>query len=247
VSKTYNFEGTCLSVDPPPYAVPPYQYRNNEMFTLKVEVDPAYLLALVPEPLVVNEDNIMVIYIGWLHVTEPKAVTYGEAGIMVPVSLGDRVGTYMPVLYLDEVELLTSGREVWGFPKFRGDVTFHRSDKGVSASVSDSGTNIIEMQMDFQRSGDPIPVYDREHFLLKSIPAVSGEGFDIRQINTCRVRDDNRKEILEGQADLRLRSTNDNPLGDIPIKNIVSSVYTVGDIVLDQGEVIYDYLACDGG
>jgi acetoacetate decarboxylase len=245
VSKPYNFEGTSLSVDPPPYAVPPYQYRDNEMFTLKVEVDPAYLRALVPEPLVVNEDNIMVIYIGWLHVTQPKAVTYGEAGIMVPVSLGDRVGTYMPVLYLDEVELLTSGREVWGFPKFRGDVTFQRDEKGVSASVSEGDTTIIEMQMDFQGSGEPIPVYDREHFLLKSIPSVSGEGFDVRQINTCRVRNDNRKEILEGEAQLQLRSTEANPLGEIPIKKLLSSVYTVGDIVLDQGEMVYDYLASD--
>jgi acetoacetate decarboxylase len=239
----FDFSGTHLGVDAPPYAMPPYQYRNNEMFTLKVETDPAYLRALVPQPMVVNTDNILVIYIGMLHVTEPAQITYGEAGIMVPVTLGERAGTFMPVLYLDEVELLTSGREVWGFPKFRGEISFSREKNAVEARVRDAGVEIIHMQMDFQHEGQPIPVYDREHFLLKSIPSVDGKGFDVRQINTCKVRNDDRKEIREGQAALTLRSTSKNPLGDIPIKAIVSSVYTVGDIILDRGEVIHDYLA----
>ena len=162
---------------------------------------------------------------------------------MVPVTLDGRSGTYLPVLYLDEVELLTSGREVWGFPKFPAKVFFQRTENGVAARVTESGVNIMELQMDFKDAGVPIPVYDREHFLLKSIPSVDGKGYDVRQINTCRVRNDQRKEIWEGKADLTLRSTDKNPLGAIAIKRIVSSVYTVGDIILDTGEVIHDYLA----
>ena len=115
----YNFSGTNLSFEQPPYAMPPYVYRDNEMFTIVLKTDPELLRTLVPEPLEPNADNIMVIYIGWLHIEEPKHITYGEAGIMIPTSFGDRLGTYMPILYLDEMETLTSGREIWGFPKFR--------------------------------------------------------------------------------------------------------------------------------
>ncbi len=237
------FSGAQFGVGAEPYAIPPYQYRDNEMFTLKVVTDPDYLRALVPEPLVVNAENILAIYVGMLHVTEPTQISYGEAGIMIPVTLGARSGTFMPVLYLDEVELLTSGREFWGFPKFRGEIAFSRDDDGVEARVTDAGVDIIHMQMGFERHGEPIPVYDREHFLLKSIPSVDGKGHDVRQINTCRVRNDQRKEIWEGKADLTLGSTIKNPLGDIPVKEIVTSVYTVGDIILDRGEVIHDYLA----
>ena len=239
----YDLSDSNFSTAAPPYAVPPYQYRDNEMFTLKVEVDPDYLRALVPEPLEVSGDSLMAIYVGCLHVVEPTTITYGEAGIMVPVSLGERVGTYMPVLYLDEIELLTSGREVWGFPKFAGSVQFRRDANSVTASVSDGGITLIDMHMDFERQGEPIPVYDREHFLLKSIPSVSGEGYDLRQINTCRVRNDHRKEIWEGDASLQLRSNAKNPLGEIPLRRVISSVYTVGDILLDRGEVIHDYLS----
>lgn len=238
-----NFRGTSFSVGRPPYAMPPYQYRNNEMFTLQVETDPDYLRSLVPEPMVPNLDNLLVIYVGSLHVSEPSQISYGEAGLMVPVTLNGRSGTYLPVLYLNEIELLTSGREVWGFPKFPASVFFERDERGVQARVTESGVNIMELQMDFRKAGFPIPVYDREHFLLKSIPSVDGKGYDVRQINTCRVRNDQRKEIWEGDANLELRSTDKNPLGDIPIKRIASSVYTVGDIILDTGELIYDYLA----
>ena len=31
-------------------------------------------------------------------------------------------------------------------------------------------------------------------------------------------------------------------MGEVPIKSIVSSIYTIGDIILDRGEVIHDYL-----
>ena len=51
------------------------------------------------------------------------------------------------------------------------------------------------------------------------------------------------KEIWGGQAELNLASSARNPLGDIPINKVISSVYTVGDITLDNGEVIHDYLA----
>ncbi|MFT4520604.1 MAG: acetoacetate decarboxylase [Halioglobus sp.] len=241
----YNFRGTNFGVDRPPYPVPPYQYRNNEMFTLKVETQADYLRALVPEPMQPNAENILVIYIGSMNVTEPSTVSYGEAGMMVPVTLGERAGTYLPVLYLNEVQLLTSGREVWGFPKFEGQVYFEKSNEGVEARVREGDVDIMHMQMNFETAGEPIPIYDREHFLLKSIPSVDGKGHDIRQINSCRVRNDQRKEIWEGRADLTLRSTAASPLGDIPIKQIVSSVYTVGDIILDTGEMVHDYLAPD--
>jgi acetoacetate decarboxylase len=239
----YNFRGTNFSVDRPPYAMPPYQYRDNEMFTLKVETDAEYLRALVPEPMQVNSENLLVLYIGSLHVAEPKAIDYCESGIMVPVTLNGRNGTYMPVLYLSNVELLTSGREVWGFPKFPATIRFNRNEASVEASVMESDVEIMHMKMDLQHSGNPIPVFDREHFLLKSIPSVDGRGYDVRRINSCAVRNDHRKEIWEGQADLALHSTANNPLGDIPIHRVVSSVYTVGDIILDQGELVHDYLA----
>jgi acetoacetate decarboxylase len=243
IMNKYNLRGTHFRADSPSYAMPPYQYRNNEMFTVKLETDPEYLRALVPEPMVVSDENLLVIYIGALHVTEPVVIDYGEAGIMVPVTLGKRSGTYMPVMYLDNVELLTSGREVWGFPKFPGEISWQKNDTGVEASVTIEGAELIHMQMDFQRSGTPVPIFDREHFLLKSVPSVDGKVHDVRQINSCGVRNDHRKEIWEGEVDLTLRSNADNPLGDIPIKRIVSSVYTVGDIILDKGELIHDYLS----
>jgi acetoacetate decarboxylase len=38
------------------------------------------------------------------------------------------------------------------------------------------------------------------------------------------------------------RSGEFDPLGDIPVLEIVSGSYTVGDMIFDTGKVIHDYL-----
>ncbi len=66
-----DFRGTSFSVGRPPYAMPPYQYRGNEMFTLQVETDAGYLRSLVPEPMV-NEGTgaVKILDDGWTVVTQ---------------------------------------------------------------------------------------------------------------------------------------------------------------------------------
>ncbi|MEO2170062.1 MAG: acetoacetate decarboxylase family protein [bacterium] len=238
-----DFSGTNLSVDQVPYAVPPYTYQDSEMFTITVRTTPEALAMMVPKPLVPQAGNRLILYVGMLNVVEPVVITYGEAGIMIPVSFGERMGTYMPALYLDEIEMLTAGREVWGFPKFGGDIALKREGNRVEAYIKDGDVTLIGASMKFDGPGEKPPVYDREHFLLKSIPSVDGKGYDVRQINTCLVRNDTRKEVQVGRPELALASTIKNPLGDIPVEEILTSVYSVGDMILDKGELVYDYLA----
>ena len=44
-----DYAGTHLPSDPPPYAVPPYLYQNNEMFTITIRTDREVLRALARE------------------------------------------------------------------------------------------------------------------------------------------------------------------------------------------------------
>jgi acetoacetate decarboxylase len=238
-----NFSGTNLSsVDVQPYAMPPYVYRDCEMLSVVIRSTPEVMRDLVPELLVPNSDNYLVLYVGLFNVTKPAKISYSEAGIMIPVTFGDREGTYMPVLYLDESEMLTGGREVWGFPKFFADVEYTREENSVTATVNSEGTTLISAHMQLDKRGEAPPMHDHEHFLLKSIPSPTGVGFDVRQINTCLVRDDNRRDLFEGPVELTLDSTKSNPLGNIQIEEIVVGYCNKGDLILDVGEVIHDFL-----
>jgi acetoacetate decarboxylase len=50
------------------------------------------------------------------------------------------------------------------------------------------------------------------------------------------------KEIYKGNATLELGTSSTDPLGKIPILQIVRAEYVVMDGVLDYGDVLYDYL-----
>jgi acetoacetate decarboxylase len=50
------------------------------------------------------------------------------------------------------------------------------------------------------------------------------------------------KELHSGKGTLVFQSSNLDPLGEIPIVQIMKSEYSVSDLVLDYGEVLFDYL-----
>jgi acetoacetate decarboxylase len=240
------FEGTHLSSTTPPYAMPPFTYEDNEMLTITFKTWPDVLRALVPEPLVVNPDSLMTIYVGTLNIVDPEQVSYCEAGILIPASYGDKEASFMPVLYLDKALPISIGREVWGFPKFQADFGLEVGTGVVHASVVKEGTTLIDATLHVGESVPPTASPPASVFLLKSIPSAEGSStYDVKRLTTAVIRGGMDSEVRPGEATLRLGSTASDPLGSIPVLEVVSGVYTVGGFVLDYGEVVHDYLADD--
>ena len=237
------FEGTHLSNTVPPYATPPLVYGGNQILSVTVRTSPEVLRDLVPRPLSVNKDSLMALYVGMFNVVDPQKISYYEAGITVPASYKEDVGNYMPVLYLDRALPITIGREVWGFPKFHADFSMEVADDIVQAIVVTEGTTIIEAILHVKEPVRPTAVPSSNVFLPKSIPSSEKKGaYDVKQLATAVVRDAVYSQVRPGDGVLRLGSTASDPLGSIPILEIVSGSYTIGDSVLDYGKVLYDYL-----
>jgi acetoacetate decarboxylase len=238
------FGGTHLSSTTPPYAMPPLTYENSQMLSITLRTSPDVLRALVPEPLVVNPHSLMRIYVGLLNIVDPEHISYYEAGIQVPASYGDNEGSYMPVLYLDKALPITIGREVWGFPKFQADFALEVETGVVHTSVVKEGTTLIDATL---HVGEPVPPTASPPgavFLLKSIPSAERSSkYDVKQLTTAVIRGSMSSEVRPGEATLRLGSTASDPLGMIPVLEIVSGVYTIGGFVLDYGKVVHNYLA----
>jgi acetoacetate decarboxylase len=237
------FEGTHLSSRTPPYPLPPYTYEGNRMLIVIARTSPDVLRALVPEPLIVNPAGQVFLYVGDLHVVAPARVGYREAGIMIPASDGREEGVYLPVLYLDRVLPIVAGREVWGYPKFEADIELVEESGAVRASVKSQGTSLIDATL---RLGSPVPPQNlspRTMFLLKRIPSVTGpSALDVRRLTTAVLRDEQCTEMRPGDVTLRLGSTPLDPLGSIPLLEVVNGFYVKGGFVLDHGRVVHDYL-----
>ena len=238
------FEGTHLSSTMPSYAMPPFTYKNNQMLSITFKTSPDVLRALVPEPLVVNPDSLMTIYVGTLNIVDPEQISDYEAGILIPASYGDNEGSYMPILYLDKALPITIGREVWGFPKFQADFGLEVVTGVVHASVVKEGTTLIDATLHVGESVPPTASPPASVFLLKSIPSAEGSSmYDVKQLTSAVLRDGLDSEVRPGEATLRLGSTASDPLGMVSVLEVVRGVYTVGGFVLDYGEVVHDYLA----
>jgi acetoacetate decarboxylase len=67
--------------------------------------------------------------------------------------------------------------------------------------------------------------------------------YDVKCLTTAVLRDEMNSEMRPGKATLRLGSAASDPLGEIPVLEVVSGVYYIGGFAIDYGRVVYDYLA----
>ncbi len=238
------FEGTHLSSTTPPYPMPPLTYEGNRMLTIQFRTSPEVLRALVPEPLVVNPDNLMKVYVAAFNIVDPVPYSYYEAGLLIDASDGRDEGSYAPVLYLDKALPITIGREVWGYPKFQADFVLKEQAGVIQARVTSGTASLIDATL---RLTTPIPamnVCPRCFFLMKTIPSVTGRStYDVKQLTTAVLRNELNKEMQMGDATLRFGSTSSDPLGEIPILEMLKGAYFTGGFVLDYGRVVHDYLS----
>lgn len=243
------FAGTHLSHLGRAFPMPPYAYKNTKALLISIRTTPDTLRALVPEPLEVNSEHLLQVYIGLFNIVEPLQLRYHEAGILIPTCYEGMAGAYMPVLYLNKTLPITIGREVWGFPKFGAEVTLTEKLGVIQGSVSSLGTPLIKAEIRLTGQEKPPAVEaPTQVFLLKSIPSVQQNASpDVKQLCTAMVRDQVYTEWHPGVATLIFNSTRDDPLGAIPILETISGFYYTRDFVLDYGKVVYDYLTEPAG
>jgi acetoacetate decarboxylase len=199
---------------------------------------------MVPEPLVPNPESIMNILVIDQHIIHPEKIIYLEAILSVPVSHDGLAASYMPVLYLDKVIPIIGGREIWGYSKVEAEIQMSIKDKIASATVVRNGTTLIDMKVQLGEPVVPIPkMQNNPNINLKLIPSVKkGAPPDVKQLTTTVSRNVKTHLLRNGSGKLVLGSLPSDPLGTIPVVDIVDARYMERDFVLDYGDVVYDYL-----
>src|SRR6185369_8842870 len=172
-----------------------------------------------------------------------KGDSYLEAGFVVPVSLGKQSGGYSLFLYLNKTGPAISGREIWGFPKKEAEISMTDEKGKISVTMERLGTVLMKATFLQGEKVQPVPNRPpRTRYNLKYIPSVKKDAPpDVMQI-TSYLQENNLKELYKGKATLELGGSSVDPLGKIPIVEIVRAEYMVLDGTVDYGEVVYDYL-----
>jgi len=234
----------------PAYGAPPRTYYDSKLVTITFKTTPEALQKLIPKPMVPNPDNLVSVYFG--HFNTPdynsgeyvfKGDSYLEVGFVAPVSLSNQAGGYSLFLYLNKPGPAISGREIWGFPKKDADIVMTDENGKITFTVTRLGATIMKATFLRTDKVEPVPSRPpRVRYNLKYIPSVRKNAPpDVMQI-TSYLQDNKLKELQKGKATLELGTTSVDPLGKIPILEIVRAEYMVIDGTVDYGEVVYDYL-----
>jgi acetoacetate decarboxylase len=242
--------GFSMPLIAPEYGAPPRTYHDSPLVSITFKTTPEALQKLVPKPLVPNPDNLVSLYIGRFNTPDYsrgeyvfKGDSYLEAGFVVPVAFEKQSGGYSLFLYLNKPGPAISGREIWGFPKKDADIAMTDDNGKITVTMERLGS--VLMKATFQRGEkvEPVPSRPpRARYNLKYIPSVMKNAPpDVMQI-TSYLQTNTMKELYKGKATLELSGTSVDPLGQIPVVEMVRAEYMVIDGSVDYGDVLYDYL-----
>ena len=154
------FDGTNLSVEKPFYGAPPYSFRGTQAYYVAFKTSPDIVKSLVPAPLVPDANSVISLVFCKHHIISPLKFDYFEVYFTIPVSYQGIHGGYMPILYLDRVEGILPGRELWGYNKINAKIQFNEENGVTNIVVSRLDTIIINANFILAESVPPLPGRD---------------------------------------------------------------------------------------
>ena len=228
----------------PPF---PFSFRNAEVLTAVYRTDPAAAARLLPPPLELAGDAVM------MHIYRMNDTDwigeYGEANIMIPARTpGMKTAAgYSPYFFLDAPVGIAQGREVHGQPKKFARPRLRRKGDIWLAQIVRNGVEVATATMAYKHSrGDLSALKARFDFSvnlnLKSIDHIDGRPA-IRQLTSRKLADVKVHECWRGPCTVELRPHIQAPLWRLPVAEALEGFYWRADFTLVSGEIVHDYLA----
>jgi acetoacetate decarboxylase len=233
--------------------LPVFEYLGVEMLSALFRTDPDIVQTILPKPLVPADEPL-----GWVFVARyPETnfgLSYNEGALFVKAEFKGEPGWYCLALPVDNDMAMVAGRETVGFPKKIAEkITLERTDNHVKGSVVRRGVEILHVEAELT---DPVSaanldavgpeVDDLEGHPCRKFVAFSYKssfsptgGLDylpklVRNILLMRPRD----EIRSGTGKLEMVSSPADPLGDIPVRDLLDVSYSTFDNQQLPGRVV---------
>jgi acetoacetate decarboxylase len=227
--------------------VPPFpiQFRNAEVLTLTYRTNPEAIRKLLPPPLELTGDTVMIhIYkmndVDWLG-------AYNECNVMVGAKLPDGgAGSYSPYLFLSSDIGVAHGREVHGQPKKAGEPKLEARGDLFVGTVTRNGIDVITGTLAYKQKKDNISSLEKYmdfslNINLKAVNHITGVPA-IRQLTSRRLAEVKVHECWSGPCSVQLRANVQAPVFKLPVLEMLEGFYWRADFTLVAGTIIVDYL-----
>lgn len=228
----------------------PVTYKGSETLSITFQTKPEVIKRLVPSPLMAYAGDIMIISVAFHNIEsayidkkmQMSDYKYHEMYLTIPVMFNGKPGGFMPILYLDKVDPIILGREIWGFPKFFADIDFQKNEKTASARVSKDGELIIAIELELGDLTSQKVESDPLMYILKYIPSAEEGSVDVNKLISLYSSQFSYSKFQAANGKLTINNIPDASIGEIPVVNILDASYSVNNFVLGYGKIEYDYL-----
>lgn len=234
----------AMPLHSPAYPPGPYRYIGREYLSVRYRTDPSALARIVPAPLEVLAPEARIDFIRM-----PDSTGFGEycgAAQVIRVRLGEEVGDYTRLMFLDAHAPIAGGRELWGFPHKLAAPALGVAHDTLVGTLDFGSIRIATGSMGFKHrtltEAAATAALHEPGFLLKVVPHVDATP---RICELVRYRKSKLvfKGAWTGPGALQLEPHALAPLSDLPVLEVLGCFHAIFDMTLELGTVVHDYLA----
>lgn len=230
-----NNEYTILPEYAPLFPKLPYHYKNYQKISVYCRGNEEAIRKFLPSRFEYLSDvfEVFVLRNDDVSGLDP----YSEGGVVIPCSYKGIDGAYMAYEYVNTDDSLCAGREIWGYPKKLGIVTFEETDETVHGTITRKGKKIIDIKL----NKDNKKVVSQNFFprlQVKRIPKASEYGTDIDQVIKNVFEGSVIHKKVTGSASASFEFSKDDPIAELGPVEVIGGQFVVGDFTLTYGTVI---------
>lgn len=234
-----------------PYGAPlvprfPLRMRDTEILTLVYRTDREAADALLPAPLELLGDLVLV-HLYRMHDADVFGA-YGESAVHLPArhAASGTDGAYSPFLFVESDGAIAAGREIYGQPKKHGEIEVRAEGGRVLGRLRRDGADVLTATASPSERAEPDDLHAHASFRtnlnLKVVPAVDGSGAALRQLTAREFADVDVHEVRRGPADVEIRPHDLAPLHLLPVREVVEAFHWRVSFTLVYGRVLEELL-----
>lgn len=232
-------EGKSTPLLSPFYPGPPYHYVNAKIFLALFNPPEDSIQALLPAPLRPSQMPLA----GLLFGEQPcrETGTFMESALLVqclfdnPKTKEEEVGVYFAYNYVDTDIAQASGREIWGYPRKRADISLKMKGDTVIGTTERDNVTILRASCNLEDEGEWID--SGPNINLKLIPSVTGKGYDLTAI-TAAYLEYTIKHGRSGEVEVEFNNGPRDDFNKVKIETPMIGLYFDCDILVPQGTII---------
>ena len=215
-------------------------FPNAEMIFAIFETNRDIVREILPHPLKPSVDARGIAFVGKYPETNFNP-GYNEGALLLNCEFKGERGAYCLSMPVDDDMAMVAGREVYGYPKKIADaISLERNGTNAIGSVSRKGTEIIRIECKLAQDApddffgklaypaedwDGVKCQKVVSFLFKHFPGPGGNLDYLPRLIREPVLFRSLGKLKTGNGQIKLSSTDYDPLGEIPVESIISIFY----------------------